>query len=149
MGQVSYEQADLLLKLYDLRREAKLREARSWYLADFQANSPEELMQKYPPNSTQNAQMRMVIGYWEMACGFVNRGLIDDEMFFESNGEFWFVYEKIRPILPWTAGNVRQSHSVQTSGSGRWTSGTTLEPGRTGNGRVPPEAIGADARAGR
>lgn len=100
MGQVSHEQADLLLKLYDLRREAKLREARSWYMGEFQANSPEELLQKYPPNSAQNAQMRMVIGYWEMTCGFVNRGLIDDEMFFESNGEFWFVFEKIRPILP-------------------------------------------------
>ncbi len=100
MGQVSHEQANLVLKLYDLRREAKLREARAWFMAEFSAGSPEELLQKYPPNTDTNAKMRMVIGYWEMACGMVNRGLIDDELFFESSGEFWFIYEKIRPIVP-------------------------------------------------
>jgi hypothetical protein len=100
MGQVSHDQANLLLKLYDLRREAKLREARSWFMAEFHASSAEELLQKYPPNTTMNAQMRMVTGYWEMACGMVNRGLIDDEMFFESGAEFWFIFEKIRPIVP-------------------------------------------------
>lgn len=100
MGQVSHEQADLLLKLYDLRRETKLREARSWFAAEFWASSPEEMMQKYPPNTDANAKMRMVMGYWEMACGLLNRGLMDDELFFESSAEFWFAFEKIRPMVP-------------------------------------------------
>ncbi len=99
MGQVTHEQANLLLKLYDLRREPRLREARAWFMSQFWASSAEEVMQKYPPGSEANASMRMVGSYWEMACGLVNRGLIDDELFFESNGEIWFVFERIRPML--------------------------------------------------
>jgi hypothetical protein len=99
MGDVTYEQANLLLKLYDLRREARLREARAWFNSQFSANSMEEVMQKYPPGSEMNASMRMVASYWEMACGLVNRGLIDDELFFESSAEFWFVFERLKPIV--------------------------------------------------
>lgn len=104
MGQVSHEQANLMLKLYDLRREPRLREARSWFMSQFWASSVEEVLQKCPPGTEANASMRMVTSYWEMACGMVNRGLIDDEMFFESNAEFWFVWEKIRAAAPgWRA----------------------------------------------
>jgi len=99
MGKATHEQANLLLKLYDLRREPRLREARAWFMSQFWANSAEEIMQKYPQGSEANASMRMVGSYWEMACGLVNRGLIDDELFFESSAEFWFVFERIRPIL--------------------------------------------------
>ena len=99
MAEVTYEQANLLLKIYDLRREPRLREARAWYMSQFFPVSPEEIMQKYPPGSEANANMRMVTGYWDMVCGLLNRGLIDDELFFETNGEAWFVFEKIRPIL--------------------------------------------------
>ncbi len=99
MGDVTHEQANLLLKLYDLRREPRLREARAWFMSQFSANSAEEMMQKYPPSSEANVNIRMVGSYWEMACGFVNRGLIDDEFFFESNGELWFVFERIKPVL--------------------------------------------------
>ncbi|MFZ0821737.1 MAG: hypothetical protein WAM91_16855 [Candidatus Acidiferrales bacterium] len=99
MGEVTHDQANLLLKLYDLRREPRLREARAWYMGQFFAASVEELLQKYPPSSEANTSFRMVGSYWEMACGLVNRGLIDDEFFFESNGEVWFVFEKMKPIL--------------------------------------------------
>lgn len=104
MGQVNHDQATLMLKLYDLRREARLREARAWFMGQFWASSPEEILQKYPPGTEANASMRMVTSYWEMACGMANRGLIDDEMFFESNAEFWFVFEKLRAVVPgWRA----------------------------------------------
>jgi hypothetical protein len=99
MGEVTHDQANLLLKLYDLRREARLREARAWFMSQFWPASMEEVMQKYPPASEANASMRMVGSYWEMACGLVNRGLIDDELFFETSAEFWFVFERIKPIL--------------------------------------------------
>jgi hypothetical protein len=98
MGQVTHDQANLLLRLYELRREARLREARAWFNAKFWADSSDEMMNKYPPGSEENTNFRMVTSYWEMACGMVNRGLIDDEMFFESGAEFWFVWQKIKPI---------------------------------------------------
>jgi hypothetical protein len=99
MGEVTHDQANLLLKLYDLRREPRLREARAWFTSQFWANSMEELMQKYPQGSEANASMRMVGSYWEMACGLVNRGLIDDELFFETSAEFWFVFQRMKPFL--------------------------------------------------
>ena len=100
MGQVTHEQAELVLRLYELRREPRLREARSWFVANFDAKTPEEMMKKCPPGSEANTSMRMTFSYWEMAAGFANRGLIDDELFFENAGEGFLVYDRIRELLP-------------------------------------------------
>jgi hypothetical protein len=100
MGQVTHDQANLLLRLYELRREARLREARNWFLTQFEAGTPEEMMQKYPAGSEANASFRMVLTYWDMAAGFANRGLIDDEMFFENSFEGWIAWEKVKNIVP-------------------------------------------------
>jgi hypothetical protein len=100
MGQVTHEQANLVLRLYELRREPRLREARSWFVGNFDCKTPEDMMQKCPPGSEANTSMRMAIGYWEMAAGFANRGLVDDELFFESAGEGFLVFDRIRDLLP-------------------------------------------------
>jgi hypothetical protein len=100
MGVVTYEQANLLLRLYEMRRETRLREARAWFTAHFNARSPEEISQKYPQGTEENASFRMVLSYWEMAASMPNRGLIDDEFFFENSGEAFFVYDRIRELLP-------------------------------------------------
>jgi len=100
MGQVTHEQANLLLRLYELRREPRLREARAWFTANFNAKTPEEMNEKYPPGSEGNVNLRMAVSYWEMAAGLVNRGLIDDELFFENSGEAWFVWERLREVVP-------------------------------------------------
>jgi len=100
MGVVTYDQANLILHLYDLRREPRLREARAWFAANFNAQSAEEMAQKYPQGSEANASMRMMLSYWEMAASMVNRGLIDDDLFFENSGEGFLVYDRIRELLP-------------------------------------------------
>ncbi|HKT47112.1 MAG TPA: hypothetical protein VJP87_06260 [Candidatus Acidoferrales bacterium] len=104
MAQVTYEEVNLMLKLYEMRREARLRQARSWFLENFHPTSPEDMMQKYPQGSEENTFIRMVISYWEMVASIVNRGLINDELFFESNGEIWVVWDRMRAIVPtWRA----------------------------------------------
>jgi hypothetical protein len=103
-AQVSYDAVNLMLRLYDIRRESRLRQARAWFVEHFRPLSPEETMQKYPQGSDENTYIRMVISYWEMVASIVNRGLIDDELFFESNGEIWIVWERMRVIVPaWRA----------------------------------------------
>ncbi|HYL09888.1 MAG TPA: hypothetical protein VEU31_04045 [Candidatus Acidoferrales bacterium] len=105
MGQVTYDQVNLMLRLYELRRESRLRDARSWFVQHFHAASPEEIAQKYPPGSAESTNLRMTISYWDMVASIVNRGLIDDELFFENNGEAWVVWDRIRNIVPpWRAG---------------------------------------------
>ncbi|HVB59414.1 MAG TPA: hypothetical protein VNE63_23660 [Candidatus Acidoferrales bacterium] len=99
MGEVTHEQVKLMLQLYDTRRESRLREAREWYLAHFRPANIEDIGRLCPPGSKDNASMRMVLSYWDMVANIVNRGLIDEEFFFENSGEQWFVWERIKPVI--------------------------------------------------
>ncbi|HYA89635.1 MAG TPA: hypothetical protein VEF54_02300 [archaeon] len=99
MGEVTHEQVNLMLRLYDIRREPRLREAREWFMANFNPTSGEDVMRLCPPMSRENAFMRMVISYWDMVASVVNRGLIDEEFFFENNGEQWMVWERLKPVV--------------------------------------------------
>ncbi len=92
--------AELLLRLYDLRREAKLRQAREWFVREFQAKSIEEAAAQTPPGSEKDTFFRMTISYWEMAASIVNHGLIKEDLFFESSGEFWIIWDKVRILVP-------------------------------------------------
>jgi hypothetical protein len=99
MGEVTHEQVNLLLKLYDTRREPRLREAREWFSANFHPKNPEDVMRLCPPGSRENAYMRMVLSYWEMVASIESRGLIDEDFFFENTGEQWMVFEQVKPVL--------------------------------------------------
>ena len=103
MEPVNYEQVHLMLRLFELRRETRLRQARSWFIEHFHPSSPEEA-QKYAPGSEEGTNIRMVVSYWEMVASTLNRGLMNDDLFFENNGELWIVWDRIRPFLPgWRA----------------------------------------------
>jgi hypothetical protein len=91
------ESADLILKLYDLRREEKMREARGW-ITSFFPESAADIMQVMMSAET-SAYFRMVTSYWDMAASFVNHGAIDEEMFLESSGECVLVFSKVEPFL--------------------------------------------------
>ena len=95
-----HHDAEILLRLYDLRREEKLRAARDWFFGEFQAESPEDLSKCYPFGTQQNAYFRMVVSYWDMAASLLNHGLINDELFFENAGELWAIWEKVKRIAP-------------------------------------------------
>ena len=90
------EEADLILKLYDLRRETVMREARNW-LFTFNPTSIQDVMETMV--GEHSGHFRMVISYWDMACAMVNNGAIGEEFFNQTNGEHIFVYMKIQPVL--------------------------------------------------
>jgi hypothetical protein len=91
------ESANLILKLYELRRESVMREARN-YVIGFNPTSVEDYMAgMMGPNS---GHIRMVVSYWEMACSMVTSGAIDPAMFDASAGEHLLVYGKIEGFLP-------------------------------------------------
>ena len=99
MGEVTHEQVRLLLELYELRREPRLREAREWFATNFHAKNLDEVMQICPPGSRENAYTRQVLSYWEMVASIANRGLIDPDFFFENTGEQWAAFEQVKPVL--------------------------------------------------
>ena len=92
-----YESADLIMKLYELRREATMREARTWFALSFNPDSADEVARTMAgPNS---AHFRMVTSYWDMAASFVTNGAIDEKMFTDANGEHLVVFAKVEPFL--------------------------------------------------
>jgi hypothetical protein len=90
------EDANLILRLYELRREPVMREARNWFFSFNPTNAAEYMAAMMGPNS---AHLRMVISYWDMAASFVNNGAIDEQMFNDANGEHLFIFAKIEPVL--------------------------------------------------
>lgn len=92
-----HHDADLILKLYELRREKTMREARNWFF-QFNPKGREDFINVL--TSDKSGLYRMVTSYWDMACSFVNNGAIDAQMFNDANGEHFFVYAKLEPFLP-------------------------------------------------
>lgn len=90
------QDADLILKLYDLRREATMREARNWMFT-FNPTSVQDVIEVLL--GEHSGHYRMVISYWDMAAAMVNNGAIDEQLFNETNGEHLFVYSKIQPVI--------------------------------------------------
>jgi hypothetical protein len=91
-----HEDADLILKLYELRREPVMREARNWMFT-FNPTSVQDVMETMV--GEHSGHFRMVISYWDMACAMVTNGAIDEELFNQTNGEHVFVYMKIQPVI--------------------------------------------------
>ena len=92
--------AELVLHLYDLRREAEMRKARNWFAEEFwpqNFSDVEQLMSQF--GSPQNRWFRQLVSYWEMAAALVLRGALQQALFLDTCGEAWFVYAKLKPFL--------------------------------------------------
>jgi hypothetical protein len=91
------ESADLILKLYDLRREETMRKARNWMFS-FNPTSVEDV-ENTMMDPEVGAYLRMVLSYWDMAAAFVNHGAIDADLFNETSGEHIGVFAKMEPFI--------------------------------------------------
>ena len=109
-----HEDADLILKLYDLRRETVMRDARNW-LFTFNPTSIEDVMSTLM--GEHSGHFRMVCTYWDMACALVNNGAIDEELFNQTNGEQIFVYMKVQPVLNEIQTLVSEEHRLYGKGT--------------------------------
>jgi hypothetical protein len=96
----THEDAKLILHLYELRREPRMREARDWIARNFRVKTLAEFQTVCAPGTDGNSFYRMVTTYWEMAASFVASGALHPELFYESSQELLFVWERIRELLP-------------------------------------------------
>ena len=92
-----FESASLNLKLFELRREPVLREARNWFLWELNPETFTEFVALV--SGTRNASFRMVLGYWDMAASLVTNGAIDGDAFRAAHGEIFATFSKIQPFL--------------------------------------------------
>ena len=128
------EEAGLILKLYELRRDETMRKARDWYFLEFNPQSIADFNAAlFGPNS---GLLRMVITYWDMAAALVNNGSIDAQLFFDCNGEHIPVFAKIEPLL----GEIRAVMSP------RFAANLEKLIDSTPNGRQMTEAARAQAK---
>ena len=95
----TYQDAHLILELYELRREERMRAAREWFLQKFQPRTIDDV-RGLAAGTAENASYRMVTTYWDMAASFVAHGMSDGELFLESGGEMLVVYAKLEPLIP-------------------------------------------------
>lgn len=99
MAEATQSDVDLILKLYEMRREETMRKARKFMIEEFYAASGKEFLEKYPPGSDQNAYFRQATSYWDMVGVFVSKGLLNPELLFETSGEFHIFWEKVRATV--------------------------------------------------
>jgi hypothetical protein len=92
-----FESAQLNLQLFDLRREPVLREARAWFVTEFNPDTMSELVAVV--SGERNASFRMVLGYWDMAASLVTTGAIDADAFRAAHGEIFATFGKVQPFL--------------------------------------------------
>lgn len=105
--------AELLLRLYELRREPELRRARKWFLAEFQPTGWDEISARYLSHSDEDRWFRMTISYWEMVATLVNRGLLHAELFFDHTGEDVVTWKKCEPWIAGVRAAVRPAYLHQ------------------------------------
>ena len=96
----TYDDASLILRLYEMRREPRMRQARAWFMANCKAKSYEALIKLAPGGSEENASLRMITSYWDMVASFITAGVLNKELFFQSGRELLIVWERVRDYLP-------------------------------------------------
>lgn len=89
----------LILRLYELRRDPELRRARAYMLSDFNVKSWEEIRPHYLTGDDLDRHFRMATSYWEMVATFVNQGLLNEDLFFDTHGEDLVVWKKVEPLV--------------------------------------------------
>jgi hypothetical protein len=102
MATPTHADAELILKLYEARREPEMRKARQWWTATFWPESADEIIKVIRSmGSQENNWLRMVLGYWSMAASFVAQGVLNEDLFFEPScsGEMFVIYVKVEPYL--------------------------------------------------
>jgi hypothetical protein len=95
----THEQGELMLKFYEARREPKMREARAWYFSSFHPATFDDVLKIFTGGGEEGGYIRMVASYWDMVANYANRGLLDEEFLFETSGEQWIVWERLKPVI--------------------------------------------------
>jgi hypothetical protein len=95
----THEQAQLHLQVYEMRREARLRQGRDWFFKNYIVDNFDDAMRIAAPGTEAGALAMMVLSYWEQACALLNYGLLHEGLFFETSGEFFGVWEMVKPTI--------------------------------------------------
>ena len=151
MGKPTSQDAELILRLYELRRDTEMRRARAFMISEFNASTWEEIRPHYLTGNELDRHFRMATSYWEMVSAFVNRGLIDEDLFFDTHGEDIVVWNKvkgfvqearqqIRPTWLWNLERMARRHVAWRERSFRIAQQVIARGSKLGGGRAAAAA---------
>jgi hypothetical protein len=110
MRKATHADAELLLRLYELRRDPELRRARQWFLTDFSARSWPEIKLRYLTHTDEDRFFRMTTSYWEMVGSLVGRDVLHAELFFDHTGEDIVSWERCKPWIAEARADIRPTY---------------------------------------
>ncbi|HTO91133.1 MAG TPA: hypothetical protein VMJ70_08375 [Candidatus Sulfotelmatobacter sp.] len=113
MGKPSHADAELLLHLYEVRRDPELRRARQWFLTEFKPSNWAEIKSRYLSHSDEDRWFRMTTSYWELVGTLVNRGVLHDELFFDHTGEDIVTWERCKSWIVDARADIRATYLYQ------------------------------------
>jgi hypothetical protein len=113
MPKPTHDDAQLLLHLYEMRREPELRRARKWMMSEFKATTWADIKSRYLSNVDEDRWYRMTTSYWEMLATMVNRGVLHAELFFDHTGEDIVTWERIKTLIPDARADIRPTYLYQ------------------------------------
>ena len=99
MSGTTHADAELILRLFELRREGKMRKARHWFLFEYEPRPWEAMKADHFTGAEHDNYLRMVTSYWNMACAMVSTGALDRDLFYRTCSEFLIVWQKVQPWL--------------------------------------------------
>ena len=116
MRKPSHADAELLLHLYEIRRDPELRHARKWFLTDFHAQSWSEIKSRYLSHADEDRYFRMTVSYWELVGTLLNRGVLHPDLFFDHTGEDIVTWERCKPWIADARADLRPNYLAQFEG---------------------------------
>ena len=153
MRKPTHADAELLLHLYEIRREPELRQARAWFLTAFQPAGWAEIKSRWLSHAEEDRRVRMTVSYWEMVGTLVNRGVLHADLFFDHTGEDVVTWDRCTSWIADARADIRPTylHQFERLVEGHKAFRARLNAAATarGNGRPRPRRGAVAAKAGR
>lgn len=105
--------AELLLRLYEIRRDPELRQARKWFLTEFKPAGWADIKSRYLSHTDEDRWFRMTTSYWEMVGTLVNRAVLHEELFFDHTGEDIVTWERCKSWIADARSDIRPTYLYQ------------------------------------
>jgi len=113
MPKPTHGDAELLLHLYEMRREPELRRARKWMMSEFKPTTWADIKSRYLSNVDEDRWYRMTVSYWEMVATLVNRDVLHAELFFDHTGEDIVTWDRVKGLIPDARADIRPTYLMQ------------------------------------
>ena len=113
MRKPTHADAQLLLHLYEIRREPELRQARAWFLSDFKPTTWADIKSRWLSHAEEDRFFRMTVSYWEMVGSLVNRGVLHPELFFDHTGEDIVTWDRVKGLIADARADMRPNYLHQ------------------------------------